>query len=58
MRRFKKTGLLLWIVSVFLLGAVRPAYAAEKEYSYTVRLYAGNQGILKEAAEKPTVFQT
>lgn len=48
MRRFKKTGLLLWIVSVFLLGAVRPAYAAEKEYTYTVRLYAGNQGILKE----------
>lgn len=47
MGRFKKTGLILLIISFFVLANSRTAFAAEEEYTYTVRLYAGNQGILK-----------
>lgn len=44
-----RTGILL--LSAMFLSAVFPAgsrivYAAEEEYTYTVRLYAGNQGTL------------
>lgn len=45
--KWKKTGILL--LAVFSLAAgSRTALAAEEEYTYTVRLYAGNQGELTE----------
>ena len=51
----KKTGMKIWklagmgflLFAAFALVGGRTAYAAkEEEYTYTVRLYAGNQGVL------------
>ncbi len=39
----------LWLLSaLFLMGGRRAFAAEEEEYTYTVRLYAGNQGVLTE----------
>lgn len=47
MGRFRKMSLILLILSLFILTNSQTAFAAEEEYTYTVRLYAGNQGTLK-----------
>ena len=53
----KAAGMKLWksacmgflLLAVFALAGGKKAYAAEdEEYTYTVRLYAGNQGVLTE----------
>ncbi len=46
MRYFQKLCGSLLILSLFFAMSGRPVLAAEEEYTYTVRLYAGNQGTL------------
>lgn len=46
MRRFKKFCISLLILSLIFLTGSQAAFAADEEYTYTVRLYAGNQGTL------------
>lgn len=46
MRWFKKIYLSLFVLSLIMAANSRTAFAAEEEYTYTVRLYAGNQGTL------------
>ncbi len=44
----KSIGISLLLGAVLLFMGARDAYAANEEYTYTVRLYAGNQGALTE----------
>lgn len=46
MRYIRKICSSLLILSLFFVMAGQTALAAEEEYTYTVRLYAGNQGTL------------
>lgn len=46
MRWLKNTGISLLILAFMVLLSGRTVLAAEEEYTYTVRLYAGNQGRL------------
>ena len=46
MKWLKKLHMSLLIVSVMVLTTALPAFAADEEYTYTVKLYAGNQGEL------------
>ena len=46
MRYFQKLCGSLLILSLFFAMSGRPVLAAEEEYTYTVRLYAGNHGTL------------
>lgn len=46
MRCLKKVQLSLLILSMFIALLPQTAFAEEEEYTYTVRLYAGNQGTL------------
>ncbi len=46
MKRLKKIQISLLALFLMVLTAGRPALAADTEYTYTIRLFAGNQGIL------------
>ncbi len=46
MRYLKKIYSSLLILSMMVMMVGQTAFAAEEEYTYTVRLYAGNQGVL------------
>ena len=46
MKWLKKIHISLLVLSMALMIFGQTAYAAEEEYTYTVRLYAGNQGQL------------
>ena len=47
MKRLKSICMGLLVLSLLLITNSRAVFAAEEEYTYTVRLYAGNQGVLK-----------
>lgn len=47
MRWLKNIYMSLVVLSLLLAANSRAVFAAEEEYTYTVRLYAGNQGNLK-----------
>lgn len=47
MKRLKSICMSLLVVSLLLVTNSHTVFAAEDEYTYTVRLYAGNQGALK-----------
>lgn len=58
MRCWKKTlgraQVSILVLSVLVVMLSRTAFAAEEQYTYTVRLYAGNQGVLTgEGIEAP-----
>ena len=46
MKRFKKISVSLLVLALIMVVNSRPIFAADEEYTYTVRLYAGNQGAL------------
>ena len=46
MKRFKKISVSLLVLALIMAVNSRPIFAADEEYTYTVRLYAGNQGAL------------
>lgn len=50
MKYLKKIRMSLLILSVFIMTIGQTAFAADEEYTYTVRLYAGNQGTLSREA--------
>lgn len=55
MRYLKKVRISLLILSMLAALIPQTVFAAEEEYTYTVRLYAGNQGILTgEGIEVPS----
>lgn len=47
-KTLKYTGTILLLLTVLLFTGVQNTYAADDEYTYTVRLYAGNLGTLTE----------
>lgn len=46
MKQFKKISVSLLVLALIMAVNSRPIFAADEEYTYMVRLYAGNQGVL------------